>query len=143
MTGLEVDVSGAQQRFKDAGIKVHRAMPKLLARLAGQGERFMKKATPVKTGNLRNSVTSQVSPTEATIWNSANYAKFVNWNTKPHVIRPRRAKALRFFAGGQEVFTKKVHHPGTKGKFFLENTREHLIKIIPTETDKIITEALK
>ncbi|MEU5834468.1 hypothetical protein ABZ820_12460 [Streptomyces diacarni] len=39
--------------------------------------------------------------------------------TRPHVIRPRRAKALRFDAGGRTVFAKVVHHPGTRANNFL------------------------
>ncbi|WP_327415386.1 hypothetical protein [Streptomyces sp. NBC_01233] len=39
--------------------------------------------------------------------------------TRPHVIRPRRAKALRFDMGGRTVFAKKVNHPGTRANNFL------------------------
>jgi phage gpG-like protein len=34
--------------------------------------------------------------------------------TSPHDILPSRAKALAFMAGGQPVFAKIVHHPGSK-----------------------------
>lgn len=33
--------------------------------------------------------------------------------TRPHMIFPRRARALRFAVGGQTVFARYVHHPGT------------------------------
>jgi hypothetical protein len=49
------------------------------------------------------------------------YASFVEEGTKPHVIRARRAKFLRFVAGGQTVFVKSVQHPGTKGTLFLRD----------------------
>ncbi|MFZ3595035.1 hypothetical protein [Streptomyces sp. BH104] len=39
--------------------------------------------------------------------------------TRPHLIRPRRKKVLRFEVGGREVFTKLVRHPGTKANDFL------------------------
>lgn len=39
--------------------------------------------------------------------------------TRPHVIRPRRAKALRFDIGGRTVFAKVVHHPGTRPRDFM------------------------
>jgi hypothetical protein len=38
---------------------------------------------------------------------------------RPHVIRPRRAKALRFVIGGRVVFARKVNHPGSVGTQFL------------------------
>lgn len=37
----------------------------------------------------------------------------------PHVIRPRRAKALRFVIGGKTIYAQKVRHPGSRGTFFL------------------------
>ncbi|MER6975686.1 hypothetical protein [Streptomyces carpinensis] len=39
--------------------------------------------------------------------------------TRPHIIRPRRAKALRFEADGQVVYSKIVWHPGTHANNFL------------------------
>lgn len=38
---------------------------------------------------------------------------FVLNGTRPHIIRPRRAKALRFEVDGQVVCLKIVRHPGT------------------------------
>lgn len=39
--------------------------------------------------------------------------------TPPHVIRPRRRKALRFVAGGGVVFAARVNHPGTAANPFM------------------------
>lgn len=47
------------------------------------------------------------------------YLGFHHYNTEAHVIRPRRAKALRFVVGGRTVFAQKVQHPGTRGSRFL------------------------
>lgn len=44
---------------------------------------------------------------------------FVLKGTRPHLIRPRRAKALRFDVGGTTVFAKLVHHPGTRPNDFM------------------------
>jgi len=46
-------------------------------------------------------------------------ALYVLGGTRPHVIRPVRAKALRFTVGGQVVYAKVVFHPGTKPNDFL------------------------
>lgn len=45
----------------------------------------------------------------------APHAVFVHWGTRPHVIRPRRKKALRWPGGDAFMFAKKVNHPGYKG----------------------------
>lgn len=51
--------------------------------------------------------------------------RFVLDGTRPHIIRPRRARALRFEAGGRVVFSKLVHHPGTRpNDFFARALRE-------------------
>lgn len=48
------------------------------------------------------------------------YARYENDGTPPHIIRARNRKYLRFpGAGGQLVFVRQVHHPGTKGSHFL------------------------
>ncbi|MFD3612394.1 hypothetical protein ACFWXA_30870 [Streptomyces atroolivaceus] len=39
--------------------------------------------------------------------------------TRPHIIRPRRKKALRFEVRGREVFAAYVRHPGTRPNNFL------------------------
>lgn len=45
--------------------------------------------------------------------------RFVLDGTRPHLIRPRRARALRFEVGGRVVFSKLVRHPGTRPNNFL------------------------
>lgn len=44
---------------------------------------------------------------------------FVVYGTRPHLIRPVRAKALRFTVGGRVVYAKLVRHPGTRANNFL------------------------
>jgi hypothetical protein len=39
--------------------------------------------------------------------------------SEPHVIRPRRAKALRFVINGRVIFAARVNHPGSRGTYFL------------------------
>jgi hypothetical protein len=47
------------------------------------------------------------------------YLGFEHDGTAPHIIRPRRRKALRFVSGGRVVFARQVRHPGTQGSEFL------------------------
>lgn len=80
---------------------------------------------PVRTGRLRSSGKVQYSGLftfrpKATIIFDVDYAAFVNDGTRPHVIRPKRAKVLRFTVGGQVVYAKVVNHPGTKPNPFLD-----------------------
>lgn len=46
-------------------------------------------------------------------------ALFVTLGTRPHLIRPVQARALRFTVGGRVVYAQLVHHPGNKPNDFL------------------------
>lgn len=55
------------------------------------------------------------------VFNNTSYALPQELGTEPHVIRPRRKKALAFQVGGRTVIVKSVNHPGTKGTHFMAN----------------------
>ena len=163
MPAITVDASGALEKFKKAKVNVSSAMPKLLAILASKGERYMKRISPIDTGNLRGSIHGENRIKDAVIWTSANYARYVNDGTRPHDIFPKRKKALAFAPGGSRagvrggmrvgilpsgrvvgrIVVKHVRHPGTKGKKFVEATQKHLSTIIVEETRKVIQSELK
>jgi hypothetical protein len=79
------------------------------------------------SGFLRNSVV--IEPIPLPLWAgggyligpTANYGKWVNNGTPPHIIRSTGPWPLRNRATGQ-IFGPLVHHPGTKGAHFVEAT---------------------
>lgn len=79
----------------------------------------------MRTGRLRSSIKADpprvftLRPS-VTIGSNVEYAEWVHDGTRPHTIRPRRAKALRFVVGGRVVYAKVVDHPGTKPRPFLD-----------------------
>lgn len=80
---------------------------------------------PVDTGRLRASIRGQARRTWTlrpmfTVGTNVDYAEMVHDGTRPHVIRPTRKQALKFTIGGQVVFAKVVHHPGTRARPFLD-----------------------
>lgn len=47
--------------------------------------------------------------------------------TRPHIILPRHAQTLRFYSHGRIVYTKVVHHPGTRpNRYLTDNLRKVL-----------------
>jgi hypothetical protein len=46
---------------------------------------------------------------------------YVIGGTRPHVIRPVRARALKFTMGSRTVYAKVVMHPGTQPNNFLRD----------------------
>lgn len=80
---------------------------------------------PVRTGRLRASLRVQRRGflglrLRWTIGSDVEYADMVHDGTRPHIIRPKNAKALRFRVGGRTVFAKVVRHPGTRARPFLD-----------------------
>jgi phage gpG-like protein len=73
-----------------------------------------------RTGTLRRSINLRVlesgTSTTGEVFTNLEYARINEYGgvTKPHVIRPRNGKALRFMMGGKAVFAKEVNHPGSK-----------------------------
>lgn len=70
---------------------------------------------------------------------SVNYAIFVLYGTKPHTIKPKDKKAIRYPSVNSFVFSKSVQHPGYKGDNFLndgvEDTYKNIDSIISRITD--------
>lgn len=62
----------------------------------------------------------------------APYAPWVHWGSRPHVIRPREKKALRWPSGqgGQTgfVFAKWVRHPGYAGDAWLVKAADEAVR---------------
>lgn len=80
---------------------------------------------PVDTGRLRASIQGELTRSwtlrpRFTVGSNVEYAAYVNDGTRPHIIRPRNARALRFMVGGQVVYARVVHHPGTRANPFLD-----------------------
>lgn len=81
---------------------------------------------PVRTGRLRSSgrmdiLITSVGPTGKVTF-PVSYARFVHEGTRAHVIRAKKKKALKFKgAGGGFVYRRKVNHPGTKARPFVED----------------------
>ena len=57
---------------------------------------------------------------------AAPYGVFVHEGTRPHTIKPKTKRALRWvpMAGNSFFFAKEVHHPGTKSDPFLYEALE-------------------
>lgn len=72
---------------------------------------------PRRSGRLRRSIRlrRRKSGYEVSIGGSeAPYAPYVEYGSRPHLIRARRSRALRFEVRGQLVYAKYVEHPGAK-----------------------------
>lgn len=59
-----------------------------------------------------------------------SYARFVHEGTKPHIIYPNGAKALRYVGSNGVVFARKVNHPGYGGNPFLRDALQDEVRAL-------------
>ena len=120
----------AAERLQESRQKILSRMDRLLRKVGhiliggGKGSGPLGRATPVRTGKLRNSTVGEIlggpKNMRLEIRQGARtpegfaYGQAVIGGARPHEIRPRRAKVLRFLMGDRIVFATLVHHPGNK-----------------------------
>lgn len=126
----------------------------------GSGVRYRaKQVAPYKTGKLKEDIQvfdNRADSLSIGVGNTmlVSYAKFVYFGTRPHVIKPKKMKALANKKSGQ-IFGKSVNHPGTKANPYIEKAfseyissasfvkaKEQLAKDIGDETVKFITSSI-
>lgn len=112
-------VEELQQRLSNS--RLRSTEEQLLSRILAVIEANSKRKAPVKTGNLRRTITSRVERpgVRGVVGTNARYARPVHEGSRAHLIRPKRARALRFKKGNNVMYTRLVRHPGTRGQPFL------------------------
>ena len=83
-----------------------------------------------KTGDLEYQISHDLQ--------AAPQALFVNFGTRPHEIRPKQKKVLRWVNGGNFIFSKLVHHPGYKGDAYFPASTENALR----DFDQIVSKYL-
>lgn len=89
---------------------------------------------PVDTGRMAQAIKEDPITSDGpfrvtgSVTSHAPYSVFVHEGTRPHVIRPRNASALRFKAGGETIFASSVNHPRTRARPFLTNAVARVLR---------------
>ena len=82
--------------------------------------RVLERNSPVDHGVLKKWFSESLSSDEAVIKSPAEYAEWVNDGTQPYTITPTSKKALYWEGADHPV--KVVHHPGIRGRHFVEDS---------------------
>ena len=91
----------------------------VLRKFAEKAVELAQSRAPKRTGYLASQISSVVDKNAVTVSAKAPYSAYVEFGSKPHLIEPRRARALRFEVDGGVVYSKRVHHPGTQPQPYL------------------------
>lgn len=95
-----------------------------------------------RTGALVQSLFNRAIPKGREVGHDpqrAPHAIFVQLGTRPHVILPKKKKALRWASGGRFFFAGKVNHPGYRGDAYLFAAATQAVR----EFSTIVTAALR
>lgn len=144
-SGVRVRVDAGPLKAIKGGIKGH--MRDLVEAQAQRTAEYAREEAPVGEAgaaeghtHLRDTIFVRAAPssgrTEFIVSTSSLIAVFVTKGTRPHIIVPKRATALRFSVNGQVVFTRMVNHPGTPpndfmGRAALRAKHEFVPKMLP------------
>jgi HK97 gp10 family phage protein len=130
-TGMRVQIhEGNLRRFMEDS---YGPLMRHTERVADMVQQEVRRQAPIDTGRLRLSVKMVKGATGQKFgWSVAadtHYAVFVEKGTRPHVIMPKRAKVLKFTArDGNEVYARKVNHPGTRPQPFMERALRRVVR---------------
>jgi len=104
--------------------------------------RFLMQNSPVDHGLLKSWFIDSITDEEAHIKTPAEYAIYQDQGTKPYTIRPKFQGIVAggslhnigkraLYWDGAEHPVQVVHHPGIKGKHFVQTSFEQLKPLVP------------
>ena len=138
---MKVTIEGYDHLF-DSIDDAFEAYPKRVIAATTQAvfDQALKNIKPhTKTGRLENNLDLRVRGEVGEVYildngmkvdyrGGTNYALFVHFGTKPHVIRASKRKSLRWAGPNGFAFAKEVRHPGYKGDPFMYNAMDEVFK---------------
>lgn len=106
--------------------------------------------TPKKTGELAmNWELVKKNKKVIAINLNGDLITWLEFGTKPYVIKPKDKTALHWEVGGEHFFAKEVHHPGIKARKFirkvLQSKRNYnkFEKVFEREIAKVMSDNIK
>ena len=127
---IEIDASHGTAKIQRM-IEIIKEVRAKQAALGGTFLKVIEDRTPKKTGDTRNSWTLHVlrDDIQEVRWSirpdgREKIVEYLEYGTRPHIIVPKVAGGVLVFeVGGETVFSKLVHHPGTKPLGIVRITR--------------------
>jgi len=116
------DVQLAREKLPEA---IDEGVEQTSREFQGQVRRNIIKFNLIDTGQLYESIDrEELSGPRHRVYTDLQRAKWIEFGTSPHTIRPDEAGALRFTVGGREIIVQQVEHPGTDSEPFFRKAVE-------------------
>ncbi len=111
------------ENMKNIEDKYKDRLKKVLWLSMNKVDEIASRIVPVDTGRLKNSIfvyPMRAGSSEYIVADGVEYGAYVEFGTSPHIILPKTKKALRWKDKDtkQDVFAKRVFHPGTNAQPF-------------------------
>ena len=120
MASFTIDINTSDLTTRLSPDKLTQAKQKGLEYSSQELIRVLMRNSPVDHGLLKSWFLDSLSSDEAVIKSPAEYAQWVNDGTQPYTITPTSKKALYWEGADHPV--RVVHHPGIKGRHFVEDS---------------------
>jgi hypothetical protein len=117
--GVNVDASKLLNRMANGNRQVEEGLHDWASIGGAALVRDAQSKAPKRRGDLARSITFELKGSTLSVGSNDPKAKWMEFGTRPHLIRPKHAKALRFNMRGKVVFARVVKHPGTPEYKFL------------------------
>ena len=139
MPAAYAELSGLADNFAHAsGQSFRAAAAELVDSYAIQTASLAQSFAPVKTGDLRDSITvSRPSPLTAIIGPHVDYGPYQEFGTRTrgefggppaYDIHPKKPGGmLKFQVGGKTVYARVVHHPGVRPHPYMRPAFERIV----------------
>ena len=120
MASFTIDINTSDLTTRLSPDKLTQAKQKGLEYSSQELVRVLMRNSPVDHGLLKSWFLDSLSSDEAVIKSPAEYAQWVNDGTQPYTITPTSKKALYWEGADHPV--RVVHHPGIRGRHFVEDS---------------------
>lgn len=113
------DPAGWEQLTRGRDDIIARDLAKRGERLRLMAMRQAGKKTGKLAGSMRSNVSVDFRGIKVEVGSNVKHALMHHNGTRPHIIVPKRARALRFMQRGRIRYAQRVLHPGTRANRYL------------------------
>lgn len=125
---IRVEESGIAELFYSPNGDVYKYMEEQAKRIVFLAKRKVGKKTHALEQSISYRMLRNPDGVYIEVTASNHVALLHHEGSRPHVILPRRGRALRFKSGGMVVYARRVLHPGTRPNPYLVTALREVIK---------------
>lgn len=137
------DINKLADALRDSADAAPETTQDVLVSAANYIKADMESRVPVRTGRLKQSIQIKVLNDKVVIGPNTEYAAYVEFGTKPHVIEAKPGNTLSWMGPGGRQFAKKVNHPGTKAQPYVRPAFEDWVDTLGALAAQANIERLK